>query len=48
MGGGPNNVILVINVFYRGPYEPPSRGVWGHGVQLLLEGGPYQYFEGNL
>ena len=25
-GGGPDNVFLVdINVFHRGPYEPPSR-----------------------
>ena len=42
-GEGPDNVFfsfLVINVFYRGSYEPPSRSNW---VQLLFEGGPYQY-----
>ena len=25
-------------VFHRGPYRPPSRSNWTHGVQLLLEG----------
>ena len=40
-GGGPDYVFLVITVFYRGPYEPPSRSNWTHRVQLFLEGGPY-------
>ena len=35
--GGPDNIVLVINLFHRGSYEPPS-----------FEGGPHQYFYGNL
>ena len=31
-------VVLVINVFHRGPYEPPSRNNWTPWVQLPLEG----------
>ena len=34
----------VINIFHRGQYSPPSWSSWTHGVQLLLEGGPYKYF----
>ena len=26
--GGPGNFFLVINLFYRGPYGPPSRSNW--------------------
>ena len=37
-------VFKVMDVFYRGWYEPSSRGNWTQGVQLLLEGGPYHYF----
>ena len=49
-GGRPNNVFCsffsVIDVFDRGPNEPAARSNWTptQGVQLLLEGGPYQYF----
>ena len=25
---GPDNVFLVINVFHRGPFRPPSRSNW--------------------
>ena len=39
---------LVINIFHRGPYEPPFRSNWTQGVQLLLNGGLYQNFLGNL
>ena len=31
---------LLINVFHRGPYEPPSRRNRTHGVKLLLQGDP--------
>ena len=35
-----NNIFsfLVINIFHRGPYEPPSRNKWTRGAHLLLEG----------
>ena len=33
---------LVINIFHRGPYRPPSRSNLTQGVQLLLEGDPYR------
>ena len=38
VSGCPDNVFLVINIFPRWPYEPPSRGIWGQCVKLLLEG----------
>ena len=39
--GGPDNVMfLVINIFHRGSYKPPSRSNWTQGVQLLFEEGP--------
>ena len=41
-GGGAEN-ILVINVFHRGSYGPHSRSNWTRGIQLLLDGGSYQY-----
>ena len=28
--------ILVINVFHRGPYRPPSRNNWTQGVPMFL------------
>ena len=37
-------LFLVIDVFHRGPYGPPSRGKRTQGVQLLIERVPYQYF----
>ena len=40
-GGWTWQRLLVIVVFHRGPYEPPSRSNWTHRVQLFLEGGPY-------
>ena len=36
------------NVFHRGSYGPPSRSIWTQGVQLLLEGVPYQNSQGIL
>ena len=41
-------IFLVINVFCRGgggAYGPPSRS---NRVQLLLKGGLYRYFQGNI
>ena len=31
-------VYSVINILYRGPYEPPLRSNWTQGVKLLLNG----------
>ena len=39
--GGPDNIIIVINIFHRELYGPSLKT---EGVHLLLEGGPHQYF----
>ena len=47
-GWGPWQLFLATNVFHRRQYGPPSRSIWTHWVQMLLEGDPYQYFLENL
>ena len=43
LGGAVLKTIFGHHVYYRGSYGPPSRSNWTQGVQLLLEGGPYQF-----
>ena len=43
--GDPDRVVLVINVFHRGPFEPASRSNWG---PIAFRVGLYQYSLGNL
>ena len=47
-GWGVLKTFLVINVFHRGPYEPPSRNNWTQGVQFLLEKGLVLVFLDNI
>ena len=45
-GCGPDNVFLVITVFHRGPYGPPSRSNWTflEGVHTIVFKETYSHF----
>ena len=45
--GGPYKVFLVINVFHRRQFEPPSRSNWTFGSNCFLKGVRSSMYRGS-